>query len=53
MGGVPEDRLEEGTDVWAVSNGYASVTPIHMDMTHYDTLKEMSSGGLDLLFNRG
>ena len=24
---------EEGTDVWAVHNGYASLTPIHLDLT--------------------
>jgi len=24
---------EEGTDVWAVHNGYASVTPLHLDLT--------------------
>ncbi|MCC6804072.1 MAG: 5'/3'-nucleotidase SurE [Anaerolineae bacterium] len=24
---------EEGTDIWAVHNGYASVTPIHLDLT--------------------
>ena len=38
IGGVPEDELEEGTDVWAVSRGFASVTPVHMDMTHFDSL---------------
>jgi 5'-nucleotidase len=24
---------EEGTDIWAVHNGYASLTPIHLDLT--------------------
>lgn len=27
-----------GTDVWAVANGYISVTPIKLDMTHTDLL---------------
>ncbi len=30
-GGVPE----RGTDIWAVANGYVSVTPVHLDMTAY------------------
>ena len=33
---------EEGTDIWAVNNGYISITPIHLDMTYQplvDTLR--------------
>ncbi|MCX7827687.1 MAG: 5'/3'-nucleotidase SurE [Thermanaerothrix sp.] len=52
MGGVPEDHMEEGTDVWAVANGYASITPVHMDMTHYDTLEAMRANGVDSLLKR-
>jgi 5'-nucleotidase len=29
---------EEGTDIWAVANGYVSITPIHLDMTEYSLL---------------
>ncbi|MCF7936376.1 MAG: 5'/3'-nucleotidase SurE [Synergistales bacterium] len=38
LAGRPEDELVEGTDVWAVEQGYVSVTPVHMDLTHYPTL---------------
>ena len=47
VAGRPEDDLVEGSDVWAVAHGYVSVTPIHMDMTHYDTLEIMRSGGIE------
>jgi 5'-nucleotidase len=29
---------ERGTDIWAVANGYISITPIHLDMTEYALL---------------
>ncbi len=41
VAGRIEDRLEEGSDVWAVAKGYVSVTPVHMDMTHYPSLEEL------------
>lgn len=35
IGGDPPTGLQEaGTDLEAISNGYVSVTPLHMDMTH-------------------
>jgi 5'-nucleotidase len=37
-GNPPGSVLEEGTDVWALANGYVSVTPIHLDMTDYQAL---------------
>ena len=37
-GEPPEGVMEEGTDVWAIANGYVSVTPVHLDMTDYKTL---------------
>jgi 5'-nucleotidase len=43
-GGVPTgDTTVEGTDVWAVHNGYVSVSPIQLDMTAHtmiDTLRD-------------
>ena len=33
-----EDRYKRGTDLWAVSNGAVSVTPLCMDLTHRPTL---------------
>jgi len=47
ISGKPEDRLVEGYDVWALSLGYASVTPIHMDMTCYECLNDLSGGGFE------
>ncbi len=32
---------EEGTDYWAVMNGYVSITPLHLDMTNYSVIKEL------------
>lgn len=46
IAGKPEDEIIEGTDVWAVSHGYISVTPVHLDMTHYPSLKALSEKGL-------
>lgn len=37
--GVPKD----GTDVGALANGYASVTPLKLDLTAYDSLKVMQA----------
>ncbi len=38
-----ESPESEGTDIWAVANGYISVTPIHLDMTEYSLLKSLRS----------
>lgn len=44
--GEPRTNLpqeEEGTDIWAIVNGFISITPIHLDMTDQpllDKLKE-------------
>lgn len=32
-----------GTDVWALHQGYASVTPIHLDMTHHQFMAELAA----------
>jgi len=42
-GEPPEGVMEEGTDVWALANGYVSVTPVHLDMTDYKTLEANAS----------
>lgn len=39
--GVPED----GTDFGALKEGYVSVTPLHLDLTSYRVLDEMSTLG--------
>jgi 5'-nucleotidase len=35
-----EDR--EATDIAAVREGYVSVTPLHLDLTHYEALRRMA-----------
>lgn len=34
------------TDQWAVNNGYVAVTPIKIDVTDYDFLKEFNANSL-------
>ena len=38
----PEADAGEGTDFWAVKNGYVSVTPIHIDLTQHALIKALS-----------
>ena len=46
IGGQPPDAvLEEGTDVWALANGYVSLTPVHLDMTDYAMLGRIKDWG--------
>jgi 5'-nucleotidase len=40
------DAEEVGTDIWALAQGYISVTPIRMDMTNQDFMKEVDGWGL-------
>lgn len=47
VSGRPEDQLVEGSDVWAVANGFVSVTPVHMDMTHFPSIETLTSGGAE------
>jgi len=35
---VPLEQHREGTDLWAVENGYVSLTPLRLDLTHHDEL---------------
>jgi 5'-nucleotidase len=43
IGGDPPSGLEEeeGTDFWALSKGYISVTPLHMDLTAHTFAEEL------------
>ncbi len=40
-GVVVMDPTEEGTDVWAVSRGQVSITPISLDWTQHDLLRKL------------
>ncbi|MFQ5521913.1 MAG: 5'/3'-nucleotidase SurE [Candidatus Methylomirabilia bacterium] len=35
----------DGTDILAIQEGYACVTPLHLDMTHYEALGRLTSWG--------
>jgi 5'-nucleotidase len=41
---VPIERHREGTDLWAVEHGYVSMTPLRLDLTHYDELTRVAGG---------
>jgi 5'-nucleotidase len=38
---VPLEQHREGTDLWAVANGYVSVTPLRLDLTDHEALRRM------------
>lgn len=37
----PEQEAGEGTDFHAVNNNYVSVSPMHLDLTHYENMKSV------------
>ncbi len=41
IGGAHIDTHADGTDLTAVSEGYVSVTPLHLDLTNHAALEEM------------
>jgi 5'-nucleotidase len=43
---VPIERHREGTDLWAVEHGYVSLTPLRLDLTHYDELARVAGDDL-------
>lgn len=44
IGGYPEDVApQEGTDIWAIKEGFVSISPIKLDLTDYDKIKSMES----------
>lgn len=46
VGEPPTGILDErGTDLWAIHEGYASVTPIHLDMTAHRFMADLSAWG--------
>ena len=40
-GDIPGGHPDEGTDIWAVANGYMSVTPMGLDLTAREAMKEI------------
>lgn len=47
-GQAPEDNNQEPTDVWAIKNGYVSLTPIQFDLTDYRLLDTIADWNLQL-----
>ena len=37
-----EHTLDHGTDLEAIGDGYVSVTPLHLDLTHYSSLGQLA-----------
>ncbi|MFQ5510323.1 MAG: 5'/3'-nucleotidase SurE [Candidatus Krumholzibacteriia bacterium] len=50
IGGEDEPvwKDEEGTDIAAIRSGYVSITPLHLDLTHYKSIVEMERWRFDL-----
>ena len=49
VGEPPTGILDEaGTDIWAVHNGYASLTPIHLDMTAHRFMADLDAWDIEL-----
>ncbi len=42
------DLDEAGTDLWAVDNGYAAMTPIHLDMTAHRFMADLMAWDIEL-----
>jgi 5'-nucleotidase len=38
---VPVEATEEGTDRWAIEQGYVSMTPLRLDLTDQEALKRV------------
>jgi 5'-nucleotidase len=45
-GNSPIDQLSENTDVKAVAEGFISVTPVHLDLTDYETINKALEWGI-------
>jgi 5'-nucleotidase len=39
---VPLEKHREGTDLWAVDQGYVSLTPLRLDLTDYEELERVA-----------
>lgn len=49
VGEPPTGVLDEaGTDIWAVHEGYASLTPIHLDMTAHQFFAELAAWDINI-----
>jgi 5'-nucleotidase len=39
---VPLERHKEGTDLWAFEQGFVSLTPLRLDLTHHEALAQVA-----------
>jgi 5'-nucleotidase len=54
LGGIPPRWDEDPeSDFAAIRDGYISITPLHLDLTHYPLLKELEDWNLDLALEPG
>jgi 5'-nucleotidase len=47
-GNPPSGVADNGTDIWAISNGYVSITPVHLDMTAYHFCEDLRRWNIQL-----
>jgi 5'-nucleotidase len=49
IGGKPPSGVpERGTDIWAITNGVVSITPVHLDMTAYHFREDLRRWNVQL-----
>jgi len=49
VGEPPTGNLDErGTDLWAVHTGYASLTPIHLDLTAHQFMADLAAWDIEV-----
>ncbi|PYQ10913.1 MAG: 5'/3'-nucleotidase SurE [Acidobacteria bacterium] len=49
LGGIPPEWDESpGSDFAAIREGFVSLTPLHLDLTHYPLLQDLQESGLNL-----
>lgn len=49
VGPEPAGNIEEaGTDLWAVHNGYVSLTPIHLDLTAHRFIADLAAWDIEI-----
>jgi len=42
-GEIPTGVEAEGTDFWALANGYVSITPLQLDLTNYELMSKLEA----------
>lgn len=50
-GDSPTGVIDPGTDFWALSEGYISITPLHLDLTAHSSMEQLQSWTFELPFD--